>query len=90
MRQVEQDVRVAHENFLTSGRRVQELEAQVAAARESLRQAEQSYQVGLATNLERVTSQDAVLSAELQLVSAQFDRKLSYLELQRAVGSLRP
>ena len=62
---------------------------QVAAAQQAFNQADQSYTVGLATNLERVTAQDELLNAQLQLTSARFDRTLSFLSLARATGSLR-
>jgi outer membrane protein TolC len=65
------------------------LQVQLRAARQAFNQADQSYNVGLATNLERVAAQDQLLSAQLQLTSAQFDRTLSYLALARATGELR-
>jgi outer membrane protein TolC len=60
----------------------------VQAAEEALRQAEESYRAGLATNLERLTAQDAVLTAQLQLTSELFDHKVFYLTLLRAIGGL--
>jgi len=45
--------------------------------------------IGLATNLERLIAQDQLLTAQLQYVSEQFTRKVSYLNLLRATGSLR-
>ena len=58
------------------------------AAREALEQAEGSYRVGLATNLERLTAQSALLSAELQLASERFDQALLLMDLTRFTGRL--
>ena len=88
-RQVAQDVQLAYQNLAASEKRIAELEVQVAAAQQAFNQADQSYNVGLATNLERVTAQDQLLSAQLGLTSARFDRTLEYLSLARATGSLR-
>jgi outer membrane protein TolC len=38
--------------------------------------------------LERLTAQDQVLSAELQLASAEYDRKFLYLSILRQTGQL--
>ena len=88
-RQVEQDVRIAVQNLNSTERRIAELGTQLQAAQQAFSQADQSYNVGLATNLERVTAQDQLLSAQLQLTSAHFDRTLAYLELARSTGRLR-
>jgi outer membrane protein TolC len=88
-RQVEQEVEIAHQNLRATAQRIDELEVQLRAAQQAFNQADQSYSVGLATNLERVTAQEQLLSAELQLTSARFDRTLSYLSLARATGTLR-
>jgi outer membrane protein TolC len=88
-RQVEQEVQVALQNLTTAEQRIAELNTQLNAAQAAFNQADQSYNVGLATNLERVAAQDQLLSAQLQLTSARFDRTLAYLELARAGGRLR-
>lgn len=87
-RQIGSDVAIAYENFISSRNRLDQLEVQVAAAEEALRQSEQSYKAGLATNLDRLTAQDALLSAQLQLTAELFDQKVFYLTLLRAVGGL--
>ena len=71
-----QGVRLAYENVTASRERLGDLQTQVQAAREALEQAEGSYRVGLATNLERLTAQSDLLSAELQLTSERFDQAL--------------
>lgn len=87
-RQVVEQTRVAYENFAASRTRFGELRAQLAAASEAFRQADQSYKAGLATNLERLTAQDQLLSTQLQLASEEFDTKVFYLDLVRATGAL--
>ncbi len=87
-RQIQQDVRIGAENLLASDQRLVELQTQLRSGREGLRQAEESYKVGLATNLERLTSQDQLLSAQLQLASEQYNNTLQYLNLRRIVGEL--
>jgi outer membrane protein len=88
-RQVEQDVQIALQNLNSAQQRIAELNTQLTAAQQAFNQADQSYNVGLATNLERVAAQDQLLTAQLQLTSARFDRTLSYLELARSTGRLR-
>jgi outer membrane protein TolC len=85
-RQIEQDVRTAAENMISSDQQLRELQTQLEAAQVALRQAEESYRVGLATNLERIVAQDQLLSAQLQLTQEQFNRKVLYLTLVRAIG----
>src|SRR5262249_14899054 len=87
-RQIDRDVRTSLENLTSTLARLDELRIQTAAARQALQQADQSYKVGLATNLERLTAQDQVLSAELQLASAEYERKFFYLNILRQVGRL--
>jgi outer membrane protein len=87
-RLIDSDVRTAMENLTSTLARLDELRIQATAAREALRQADESYRAGLATNLERLTAQDQVLSAELQLTSAEYDRKFLYLSVLRQSGRL--
>jgi len=88
-RQVGEQVQLAFQDLHANDERIAELQVQLRAAQQAFNQADQSYNVGLATNLERVTAQDELLSAQLQLTSAQFDRTLAYLALARATGELR-
>ena len=88
-RDVAQQVQLAFQDIRATEARIAELGVQLRAAQQAFNQADQSYNVGLATNLERVAAQDQLLSAQLQLTSAQFDRTLSYLALARATGELR-
>ncbi|MGB7159895.1 MAG: TolC family protein [Tepidisphaeraceae bacterium] len=88
-RQVVQDVDIAHQDLLATARRLAEARTQLTAAEQAFTQADQSNAIGLATNLERLIAQDQLLTAQLQYVSEQFTRKVSYLNLLRATGSLR-
>jgi outer membrane protein len=88
-RRVVQDVDVARQDFLATAKRLAEAQTQLRAAEQAFAQADRSNAIGLATNLERLIAQDQLLTAQLQFVSQQFARKLSYLNLLRATGSLR-
>jgi outer membrane protein TolC len=87
-REALQGVRLAYENVAASRERLNGLSTQVDAARAALEQAEGSYRVGLATNLERLTAQSDLLSAELQLASERFDQALLLMDLTRFTGRL--
>lgn len=87
-RQIVEDVQIAYQNVKASYERLRELQVQVQAAQEALRQAEASYKIGSATNLDRLTAQDALLSAQLQLTSERFNLKIFHLDLLRALGRL--
>jgi outer membrane protein TolC len=50
--------------------------------------ASQSYDAGLATNLERLVAQNQMLQAELQLAAEQLNRKILYFRLTEAMGRL--
>ena len=89
-RQALQDVRTAYENVTASRARLTDLRTQTDAARDAMNQSEASYRVGLATNLERLTSQSQLLNAELRLASEQFDQALLLLDLTRFTGRLGP
>jgi outer membrane protein len=87
-RQIIADVEITHENVRASLERLRELQIQLSSAEEALRQADQSYRVGIATNLERLTAQDQLLSAQLQLTTERFTQKVSRMNLLRVTGRL--
>lgn len=89
VRQATEQVATAYHELAASVARLAELQVQVTAAEQAFRQAEASYRAGLATNLERVAAQDALLSAQLQLAREEFDREVFHLALLRAAGLLR-
>jgi outer membrane protein TolC len=87
-RLIERDVQIAMRELAAAQQQLAELQAEVSASHEAYRQADQSYNVGLATNLERLTAQDQLLSAQLDLARAEFARKIAYLNLLRVTGDL--
>ncbi len=88
IRSVDEQVKTAYENLSQSKRRLVEERVEVRAARESLRQAQDSYPVGLATYLDVITAQDQLLTAQLSLVSEQINYKIFFLDLLRTMGKL--
>jgi outer membrane protein len=88
-RQVTQDIEGTYRNFQSSNKRLAELQVQVTAAEQAFRQADQSYNIGFATNLERLVAQDQMLNAQLQLAGERYDNKIFYLGLLRATGTMR-
>jgi multidrug efflux system outer membrane protein len=85
-RQADTDVRTAYDNTETSGKKILELQAEVASSQQAYDLAERSYRLGSTTNLDRLTAQDNLLNAQLQLVSEQYNQKIYYLDLLRATG----
>jgi outer membrane protein TolC len=88
-RQVEQEARTSVENLRASGQRLAELRVAVEAAQQALDVAEGNYRAGSGIYLERLVAQDQLLSAQLQLTSEAYNRKLNYLNLLRVTGELR-
>lgn len=87
-RQVAEQVEVAAENLRASAEKLEHLQVRVRAAREAFGLADQSFDVGLATNLERLISQDRVLQAELALTAEALNHKILYINLVQAIGEL--
>jgi len=81
-------VQIAYENLQDSRSRIAELHVEVEAAQEALRQAEATYSAGIGTNLDRLTAQNQLLSAQLSLVNEEFNFKVFYLDLLRELGRL--
>lgn len=88
IRQVRQQVRTDWDNLLASRRRIPELETEVAASQEALRQAVERYHVGLAINLDVLNAETQLLSAQLSLAQERFNFKVFYLDLLRDMGRL--
>jgi len=88
LRQISQEVRNAHHNLTYTRARLGELRTQVATAGQAFQAADQSLRVGLATNLERLTAQNQLLSAELQLAGEEYNEKIFSLTLLRTLGEL--
>jgi outer membrane protein TolC len=88
VRQVTDDINQNYRNVLNSREKIKELEVEVAAAAKAFDLAERAYKLGSLSNLDRLTQQDNLLTAQLNLVSEQFNEKSSYLGLLRASGML--
>ena len=87
-REVRRDVEVALTNLRASFDRVAQGQVQVRSAGDALEQADGLYNAGLSTNLERLIAQDRLLNAQLELVTAELDTKVFYLDLRRTTGTL--
>ena len=87
-RQVREQVQQGYENVISEARQLPDLRKEVAAAREALRQAQASQQVGESTYLDLITAQNQLLSAQLSLTTAEFNYKVFYLDFLRAMGLL--
>ena len=85
-RQIDEELSIALENINQVTRRIDELHVQVDTAGLALRQADQTYNAGLAINLDRLVAQEQLLTAQLDLADAQFTKKINYLQLLRAAG----
>jgi outer membrane protein TolC len=88
-RQIKSDIETNFVEIIASDNRLKELNLQVDAAQQAYDQADQSYRVGLATNLDRVAAQSVLLQAQLDRSNEFYDRKLRQLQLLRTAGVLR-
>ncbi len=88
-RQVVADIERTHQDYESAVELIVELKRRVAAADLALRQAEASFDVRLATNLDRLVAQDELLSARLDLITQEYAQKVAYLSLLRAAGVLQ-
>ena len=87
-RQVVDDVNEGYQNLQSSREQVAELKVEVEAAQLAADLAERSYQLGSLSNVDRLTQQDNLLTAQLNLVSEEFTEKSNYLNLLRVTGNL--
>jgi outer membrane protein len=87
-RQVREQVQEAYENVISEQRQLPDLRVAVSSAQEALRQSQQSLNVGLATYLDLLTAQNALLSAQLAYTTDEFNYKTDYLDFLRAMGRL--
>lgn len=89
-REIEQAVRTAYDNVLTSGIVLADLRHEVEAASDAYRQSTGLVKNGLAIPLDALTAQDTLLSAELQYTAEAFNQTILQLNLIRAAGELDP
>ena len=89
-RLIASDIDSAYANVSASKDRVTELRLQLRATQDAFEQADKSYNVGLATNLERLIAQDRLLATELQLTTEELALRRARLALSRAAGDMNP
>lgn len=87
-RSILDQVHQSYQNFTTADLRLRALDDRVSAAKEALQQARGAYAASLATNLDVLTAQDELLTAQLQQTNAAFDRTVFFLDLLRSTGTL--
>ena len=87
-RQVLDDVNEAYQNWLNAREEIEELTVEVKSAQQAFDLADRQYRIGGESNLDRLTQQDQLLTAQLNLVSEQLAEKSNYLALLRATGNL--
>lgn len=87
-RQVIDDVNQSFENLQNNRRRIQDLQTQVEAAQRACDLSQREYQLGAVSNLDRLTQEDALLTARLNLISESLSEKTSSLSLLRSAGQL--
>jgi outer membrane protein TolC len=87
-RQVTDDVNENYQNLIGSRLQVAKLEIEVRASKRAYDLSERSYQLGSVSNIDRLTVQDDLLAAELNLVAGELNAKRYYLALLRAAGDL--
>ena len=87
-REIEFEIRQAHAELATSRSLMTAREAQYKAAEEAHRLVSLEYQTGVATNLEVLAAQNALLDARVELENERLSQKVSGLRLQAAIGEL--
>jgi outer membrane protein TolC len=81
-----EQVRIARADWLTSVRLTANLKTEMLSAQAAYRQAQHSYGVGVATNLDVITAQDLALSAQLAYQQARYEVRVRMLNLLRETG----
>lgn len=87
-RTIRRDLAVALDQFATLGLRLEELRRQSAADAEALRQAEAGARAGLSTNLDLILAQFQLQRGQVDVVEAELQRKVAWLETLRVTGAL--
>lgn len=84
------DVQTAYQNLVNSTEQIADLQESVNAARKAFELADRLYHIGGGTNLDRLTAQDTLQTAELSLTNEKYSEKINYLTLLRVAGLLEP
>src|SRR5579884_2593642 len=83
---IEQQVRTAYVSMQSSAEQLRSAETALVAAREALRIANVRFQAGVGTQLEVVTAEQNLASADLGVVQAEYTYNLALAQIQQAVG----
>src|SRR5579884_3664957 len=83
---IEQLVRTAYVSMQSSAEQLRSAETALVAAREALRIANVRFQAGVGTQLEVVTAEQNLASADLGVVQAEYTYNLALAQIQQAVG----
>lgn len=87
-RDIHKQLTVVLNDLNNNRKRIAGLKIELRAATQAYQQADQEYQAGTATNLERLTALNRELTTKLKLVTAQLNRKTLFLELEQTIGRL--
>ncbi|HTV48893.1 MAG TPA: TolC family protein [Phycisphaerae bacterium] len=87
-RQVLEQVKISRDNWLNSVQQANNFYIEMTAAVAAWKQAQHSYSVGLATNLDVITAQDQALNAQLAYVRAIYAERTDMLDMVREIGGL--
>jgi len=86
-RQVALDIRQAFLNIELYSRSIEAQRIAVSAAEESYKLAQERYDLGTGTQLERLQAQSALFAARSDLVQAQFNYHIQLAQLDQAMGA---
>jgi outer membrane protein TolC len=87
-RQIHEQVAIDAQNLSISAEKIKELQISVEAAQRAFDLSDQSYRLGSATNLDRLTAQNTLLAAQLALNSERYSEKVFYIDALRVSGEL--
>jgi outer membrane protein len=87
-RQIHEQAAIDAENLSISAEKIKELQVSVDASQRAFDLADQSYKLGSASNLDRLTAQNTLLAAQLSLNSERYSEKVFYLDALRVSGQL--
>lgn len=85
---VRDDINQSYQNLASSRQKIIDLKIQVEAAQRAFDLSERANALGSDTNLNRLVQQDNLLTAQLNLLSEEYNAKAYYLALLRACGEL--
>jgi len=87
-REIIEQVKIARDNWLNSVQQVNNYYIEMSAAMAAWKQAQHSYSVGLAINLDVITAENRALTAQLAYQKAIYAERTDMLNLVRETGGL--